>query len=500
MDWLQRSCGGGRNENDSKQSTRRIFRFLAFVTGSGESNYTVLNGKFIDFALGCPMFVTDFIKDLQDEWNIGVSGTYNYLVSLEDLMDYRKAQGVSNETLRSFSITEIYIKRGKRSLLKKRKAQWSRNLDLESLMAKNSWATLEEMEKVIPFHLPRFKDIVQKSADKITPSDLTFATRFIITFLFLRVKCTRPMTYQYLTVEMFEKSKKDGGFIDQRNFKTEKTFMFDSVLFDDKAIRVLDLYLDHVRPLLKPKCEYLLVTNKGKISKNLAYSMQLLVHEAIGKQINPTRFRQIVETSSSENLSLEEQRIINMDQKHSSNVARVYYQKRLSRDIAEKGKTCMEKLTGDSRKDTNEALINILSDIDTTKKKFDLDFLTPHIDSVNIEGASSSKESPFGVFDEDELMENDSLSKKVENILNENSEKDIEDVKMEEIFPTGKTLIRFSREEDDNLILGIGKYGLHDWAAILNDSDLVFNSVRTRDSLRVRANSNAIKNKLNQNK
>ena len=97
-------------------------------------------------------------------------------------------------------------------------------------------------------------------------------------------------------------------------------------------------------------------------------------------------------------------------------------------------------------------------------------------------------------------MECDSLSKKVENILNENSKKVIEDVKMEEIFPTGKTLIRFSREEDDNLILGIGKYGLHDWAAILNDSDLVFKSVRTRDSLRVRASSNAIKNKLNKNK
>jgi hypothetical protein len=45
-------------------------------------------------------------------------------------------------------------------------------------------------------------------------------------------------------------------------------------------------------------------------------------------------------------LNVEEQKLVSEDQKHSSNVARVHYQKLRSRDVAIKGKTCMEKLRG----------------------------------------------------------------------------------------------------------------------------------------------------------
>ena len=40
-------------------------------------------------------------------------------------------------------------------------------------------------------------------------------------------------------------------------------------------------------------------------------------------------------------LDLEEQRVVSENQKHSSNVARVHYQKLRSRDVALKGRTCM---------------------------------------------------------------------------------------------------------------------------------------------------------------
>ena len=97
--------------------------------------------------------------------------------------------------------------------------------------SKGSWATLEELQLVLPGHLPRYKVIVENCktcASLVSSSDLTFATRFIATFLFLRIKATRPMTYQYLTVEMFEHAKMTGGYIDQNLFKTTGTYGFDS--------------------------------------------------------------------------------------------------------------------------------------------------------------------------------------------------------------------------------------------------------------------------------
>ena len=57
-----------------------------------------------------------------------------------------------------------------------------------------------------------------------------------------------------------------------------------------------------------------------------------MVFDATGKYIHSTRYRQIVETASHEKLNDNEQGAISEDQKHSSVVARVHYQKRRSRD------------------------------------------------------------------------------------------------------------------------------------------------------------------------
>ena len=74
--------------------------------------------------------------------------------------------------------------------------------------------------------------------------------------------------------------------------------------------------------------------------------MSKLVFDAIGKYIHPTRYRQIVETQSLNQLTSEEQRIFSEDQKHSSAVAKVHYQKQRSREVALKGHECLQKLQG----------------------------------------------------------------------------------------------------------------------------------------------------------
>ena len=68
---------------------------------------------------------------------------------------------------------------------------------------------------------------------------------------------------------------------------------------------------------------------------------------AIGKYINPTRFRQIIETESSEKLSLKEQQLLSEDQKHSSNVAKVHYKKLRSRDVSIRAKSFLQKMISD---------------------------------------------------------------------------------------------------------------------------------------------------------
>ena len=59
-------------------------------------------------------------------------------------------------------------------------------------------------------------------------------------------------------------------------------------------------------------------------------------------------------------LSLEDQKSITMDQKHSSYVAKVYYQKQTSGRIATEGKISREKLSGQDRDSTDAQISQIL--------------------------------------------------------------------------------------------------------------------------------------------
>ena len=79
--------------------------------------------------------------------------------------------------------------------------QWNSELDIESLEKRGHWATLENLQDVIPFHLEHYKTVLescQENPTSVTSKDLTFAPIFFAVYLFLNVKGTRPMTYQFL--------------------------------------------------------------------------------------------------------------------------------------------------------------------------------------------------------------------------------------------------------------------------------------------------------------
>ena len=267
--------------------------------------------------------------------------------------------------------------------------QWTQDLDIETLDARGHWATMEELLEVVKFHLPRYENTVKTCKTipgQVNPLDLTFATKFVAVYLFIKVKGSRPMTYQYLTVDMVKTAKENGGFIDQKKFKTASKYGFDSLILTDASMQVLESYIDFVRPLLKPQCDFVLVTRNGGQHSKLGDVMSKLVFDAIGKYIYPTRYRQIVETQSINLLTSKEQRILSEDQKHSSAVARVHYQKQRSREVAVKAHECLQKLQGEKGSEVDKEVHTRFSDATPT--------VSAPVETEEPKSANSTKSTP----------------------------------------------------------------------------------------------------------
>ena len=308
----------------------------------------------------------------------------------------------------------------------------------------------EELTFDVKFHQPRYENTVKickSSPAQVNPSDLTFATKFVAMYLFIKVKGSRPMTYQYLTVNMIATAKEKGGFIDQKTFKTAGKYEFDSLIPTDADIQVLNGYISYVRPLLKPQCDFVLVNRNGGQHGKLGDIMSKLVFDAIGKYIHPTRYRQIVETQSFNELTSEEQRILSEDQKHSSAVAKVHYQKKRSREVALKGHECLQKLQDARGSEVDEDVHARL-------------------------GESTSEAGPSV-----ERVQNISSSPKKDGLRKRilRSQTNI------------RRVLKFTTEEDEFLKKGITKHGFGQWTAILRDDDFQFQDGRTADSLKKRA-------------
>ena len=174
-----------------------------------------------------------------------------------------------------------------------------------------------------------------------------FATSFIVAALFLMVKASRPMTYQFLAVQMVE-SIGENGIINQTIFKTKEECGFDLLIFSNDILTLTKNYINFIRPCLNPCCDYILICRNGKQISKLSNILGRGVFLAIGKYINPTRYRQIINTESAERLTFGEKTCISKDPKHTSNVANIHYQKLRSENIAMIAKSCLEKLQDSS--------------------------------------------------------------------------------------------------------------------------------------------------------
>ena len=446
LTWLTGSGGSYKKDRAAQQIVTRCFKFLRFCCEDEEG----LTFDVVDFSLCSTNLLFKFIDYLQDDCKLGLGGRLGYIDAISEMIGFRKLHGASEAVFQKFFATELYLKRVRKTVAKMMRLQWTQDLDIETLEARGHWTTMEDLLEVVKFHLLHFGNTVKickSSPAQVKPSDLTFAMKFVAMYLFIKVKGSCPMTYQYLMVDMIATAKEKYGFIDQKAFKIAGKYGFDSLILTAANMQVLNGYISYIRPLLKPRCDFVLVKRIGDHHAKLGKIMSKLVFDAIGKYIHPTCYHQIIETQSLNQLTSEEQRILSEDQKHGSTVAKVHYQKQRSREVALKGLECLQKLQGAKGSEVDEDIYASFGDSTLNA--------APSVETV--QNISSSPEK-------------DALPKRI--LCSQSNIRHV---------------LKFTTEDDHFLKEGITKHRFGQWTAILRDHDFKFQDRRTADSLKNRA-------------
>jgi len=482
--WLCSPGGGMKSYSQASQISCRVLKFLKFCCqdccSSWDIPFTV-----VDFCLGNLTAISDFIEYLKSKWQVGYAGIIGYMHSLSHVLDYRRIERGDAQT--TFLASEIYIDRVKLSLSKKMRSEWNVLLSAEYLSKINCWASLDEMQKVVPYHTDKFSQILLNASDEsflVSPHDLSFCTSFLTAVFFIVIKATRPMTFQFLTIDMVENID-ENGMIDQTVFKTQEKYGFDTLIFSPKVTEIVFRYIKFIRSRLNPKCNYVLVTRNGTQLTRIGDVFGRIVFQAIGKYINPTRYRQIIETKSAESLSIEDQRNLSNDQKHTSLVAKIHYQKLQSRNIAVKGKESMNKLRDEG------PTLNAMEKIND--KIFDQSRQLPNSDSQpgTLDIAKSWPNSTLNINSVSTITNSIQIEENPENNMHDSIESSpIDFLALEGTKKSGKQArrkkVNFSTIEDEFLRKGFKRYGSA-WTSILSDPEFTFHSSRQSATLYARA-------------
>ena len=125
--WLQSPGGGGKPESQADQILCRI------------------------------SMLSDFVEHLQNDWKMGNPGIIGYMNAMGHMLDHRRScNSFPKENTTNFIPIEIYLHRVKRHLTKKMKITWKNVLTIDYLNEMNCWASLQDLQKVIPFHSDRY--------------------------------------------------------------------------------------------------------------------------------------------------------------------------------------------------------------------------------------------------------------------------------------------------------------------------------------------------------
>ena len=232
--------------------------------------------------------ISDFVESLQTDWSLKSSGVTGYMNALGHLLDFRRSYGDLTQINSSVFIPSAFIY----LFHPKNEIRLERSFECCYLNSINCLAKLEELQKVIPYHSEKYKQIVLNASSPFASIPaISFATSFSVAALFLMVKASRPMTYQFLTVQMVE-SVSENGIINETIFKTKEKYGFGSLIFSNDELTLIKNYINFMRPRLNPFCDYVLICRNGKQIYKLSIIFGRAVFLAIGKYINPARYRQ----------------------------------------------------------------------------------------------------------------------------------------------------------------------------------------------------------------
>ena len=133
----------------------------------------------INSSIACTRHLTDFIDYVRDRWRMGYPETISYINGLGDTIDFRKSKGGFKASRDILNVIEILLSRTHKSLFKKMPAERDTTLDVDLLEKLGWWASLDDMQSVLPYNQPRFKQIIaydKRVSNTVRPYVLSFCT------------------------------------------------------------------------------------------------------------------------------------------------------------------------------------------------------------------------------------------------------------------------------------------------------------------------------------
>ena len=99
--------------------------------------------------------------------------------------------------MKGLSSREMYLNRVRKTVSEMMRLQWASELDIDAFVLKGHWAMLKELLDVVGRYLPRYEGGLNSCTYKlstVSPLNSPFATKFLVVYLFIKVKGSRSMT------------------------------------------------------------------------------------------------------------------------------------------------------------------------------------------------------------------------------------------------------------------------------------------------------------------
>ena len=164
--WLQSPSGGGKGESQADQLLYKVLKYLKYCCADVSISWNIPESV-VGYCLGSVTMISDFEGYLQTDWSLKFSGLTGYMNALGHLLNFRRS--CSDLYSSVFIPSEIYIQRVKRYLSKKMNSGWSEVLSVNYLNSISYWAKLEELQKVIPYHSEKYKQIILNASSPFSP-------------------------------------------------------------------------------------------------------------------------------------------------------------------------------------------------------------------------------------------------------------------------------------------------------------------------------------------